>query len=109
MSLTSRRLDLQSTLESILGSRNVYFQPPASIHLSYPCFVYSFEGGNHANSDNVKYLKRYRFEVTLITKDPLPEEKMSEIEAIPYCRFNRSFVSDNLNHFAYTINLEERT
>ena len=108
MSLESRRLDLQSRLESILGSRNVYFQPPASIHMSYPCFVYSLEGINNRHSNNEVYLKNYRFEVTLITKNPLPEEKMDEIERLPYCRLNRTFVSDNLNHFAYTVIFEER-
>ena len=109
MSLESRRLDLQSRLESILGSRNVYFQPPASIQMSYPCFVYSLEEEGTMHSNNVAYLKRYKYAVTLITKNPLPAEKMAEIERIPYSRFNRAFVSDNLNHFVYTIILEERT
>ena len=35
------RLNLQTTLETILGSRNVYFQPPESVKLKYPAIVYS--------------------------------------------------------------------
>lgn len=109
MSLTSRRLDLQTRLESILGSRNVYFQPPASISLSYPCFVYSMDVENPRRADNTGYLKRYRFDVTLITKNPLPEAILDALNELPYCRQNRVFTADNLYHFAYTIILEERT
>jgi len=30
------RLELQNLLENILGSRNVYFQPPENLKLNYP-------------------------------------------------------------------------
>ena len=36
-----RRLQLHEELCSVLGSRNVYFQPPETIKLTYPCIIYS--------------------------------------------------------------------
>ena len=36
----SKRKDLQKLLEQTLGSRNVYFQPPATIKMQYPAIRY---------------------------------------------------------------------
>ena len=35
------RLSLQTMLEEILGSRNVYYNPPASVRMEYDAIVYS--------------------------------------------------------------------
>ena len=35
------RLELDEELVKILGSKNVYFQPPESLKLNYPAIVYS--------------------------------------------------------------------
>ena len=37
------RLELQSKLEELLGSRNVYYQPPESLKMKYPAIRYSKE------------------------------------------------------------------
>lgn len=108
MSRESRRLALQEKLEEILGSRHVYFQPPASISMQYPCFVYSFKDYYTLYSDNVKYLTQDRYSITLITKEAFPEQTIEAIEAMPYTKFDRYYVADNLHHFSYTIESFER-
>ena len=108
MSSESRRLALQETLEGILGNRNVYFQPPASISMNYPCIVYSFESCYTLYSNNDKYLLRDRYSITLITKEALPEQMMALIDEIPYTKFDRHYVADNLHHFSYTTESFER-
>lgn len=35
------RLDLQTFLEELLESKNVYFQPPESVKMKYPAIVYA--------------------------------------------------------------------
>lgn len=37
------RLNLQTFLEEILESRNVYFQPPESVKMKYPAIVYALD------------------------------------------------------------------
>lgn len=108
MSRESRRLELNDKLQQILGSTNVYFQPPASIQLSYPCIIYSFDDEYTLYAGNESYLDRDKYTLTLITKDPLPDELMSGIKAIPYTRFDRHYVADNLHHFTYTTESFER-
>lgn len=100
--MLEKRLELQSILEEILGSRNVYFQPPASFVMKYPCIVYERSDIKPTRADNFNYLKQNRYLVTAIDKDPdsaIPDRLMD----LPYCSFNRHFVSDNLNHDVFIL------
>lgn len=108
MSRESRRLKLQSQLETILGSRNVYFQPPASIHLKYPCIVYNHTRDSRFHADNIPYMEHDEYDLMLITKDPMPDDTLEKLSNIPYNRLNRRFVEDNLYHFSYGLILTER-
>lgn len=98
----NRRIMLHKKLEEVLGSKNVYFQPPASIRLSYPCIVYNLSTANDVHANNHIYRRLYRFTMTYITKDP-DDPKRDKLDDLQYCSFDRSFASDNLNHFVYTI------
>ena len=51
------RIDLQSKLEDILGSRNVYFQPPENLKIKYPAIIYSLNNINLRFADNMPYMK----------------------------------------------------
>ena len=50
-----QRLDLQTELEELLGSRNVYFQPPESLRMNYPCIRYTRSSGETTFADNKPY------------------------------------------------------
>ena len=96
------RIELQILLESILGSRNVYFQPSASLRLNYPAIVYSLSKIQAEHADDDKYLINRSYDLTLIDPDP-DSQFVDKILKQPYCSFDRSFKSDNLNHFTFTI------
>ena len=92
------RLSLHNKLLTVLGSTNVFFQPPASIVLKYPCIVYKLDAieGTHANG--TRYLGTKRYLVTIIDKNPdtlLPDK----ILELPYSTFEDHFAIDNLNHY----------
>lgn len=97
------RLDLHEQLCEILGSRNVYFQPPESFKLSYPCIVYSLSGILKLNANNRLYKSRDSYEVIVIDPDPDSVIYDRILDQFPMCRFDRSYVSDNLNHYALTL------
>lgn len=93
---------MQSEFEELLGSRNVYYQPPASIKMMYPAIRYSLKDFDVKQANNSSYLIKPCYEVILIDKDP--DSKFVElIMSIPYCSFDRSYKADNLNHFVFTI------
>ena len=95
--MAKSRLDLHEILVEILGSRNVYFQPPESFKLQYPCIVYERSNIYTDYADNINYIKKNQYSVMVIDKNPdsIIPNKLLEL---PYCQFNRHFVIDNLNH-----------
>ena len=97
------RLELHEELVGLLGSRNIYFQPPESIKLNYPCIVYSISGISKRNANNKMYNNAIEYEVIVIDKDPDSEIPMKILAHFPMCRFDRSYTSDNLNHSALTL------
>ena len=98
----ARRTALQSTFEDILGSKNVYYQPPESVKLTYPAIVYSKNTRNTTFADDVPYVTKRSYTVTLIYTDP-DSELPDKLSALPKCGFERNFVSDNLYHEVYVI------
>lgn len=96
------RLELQSDLESILGSRNVYFQPPESIMMNYPCIVYKLDAVQNIAADDIRYVVHPRYQLTLIDRDP-DSEYLDALSELPYCVFERYYAVDNLNHFVFSI------
>lgn len=96
------RLDLQSEFEAILGSRNVYFNPPTSIRMRYPAIRYSLGSINTRFANNRTYRTVPSYEVTLIDENP-DTEFLKPILQIPYCKFNRFYIADELNHWVFTI------
>ena len=96
------RLELQTQLEEILDSRNVYYQPPESIKLKYPCVIYELSDIDSVHADNKKYINNKLYQLTLIDEDP-DSGLLESILSLPKCRFDRSFSSDDLNHFVFSI------
>ena len=97
-----RRLDLHSTLVSLLGSPNVYFQPPATIQMKYPCIVYERVTDQSKFADNKLYLSKRQYTVTVI--DPNPDTDISDrIKGLPLCKLNTVYTVDNLNHYPHTL------
>lgn len=98
----SSRTNLQDLLENLLQSHNVYFQPPASVQLKYPAIVYSLNPLESVKADDQKYLIHRPYTLTYIHKNP-DDPMTDKIYALPKCRFDRRFASDNLYHDVYTI------
>lgn len=96
------RRELHSILKDILGSGNVYFQPPPSIKLEYPCIIYNVDDWNIQHADNGPYQHQKRYLVTVVDKNPdsdIPER----VAMLPSVRFSRSYASDHLNHTAFRL------
>lgn len=100
--MIARRLELQSLLESILGSRNVYFQPPNNVQMKYPAIVYSRNRIDNRDADNSVYLQNISYQVIVIDKNP-DSEIVSKISKLPLCRYDRHYNADNLNHDVFTL------
>lgn len=98
-----QRLELHDKLCDILGSKNVYFQPPESIKLNYPCIIYELGTDRTRAADDKKYLNFRQYSVTLIYKDPDCRLSDKILEVFNKCSFNRRFKTDNLYHSVFSL------
>jgi hypothetical protein len=96
------RQELQDLLKSLLGSENVYFQPPPADKIAYPCIIYNRERMDTDFADNKPYKHKKRYQVTVIDRDPdsVIHEKVA---ALPMCSYDRFYTADNLNHDVYNL------
>ena len=97
-----KRLDLHATFEELLGSDNVYFQPPASVRMEYPAIVYSRSNIVNERADDSVYRQLPAYEVTVIDRDP-DSDIVFKVAQLPYCSFDRHYIADNLNHDTFTL------
>jgi len=97
-----RRLELQALFETLLGTGNVYFQPPTEDEIQYPCIVYQLYKAKSEFADNAPYRITSSYQVTVIDADP-DSQIPAKIAALPMCLMNRFFVVNNLNHTVYNL------
>jgi hypothetical protein len=97
-----RRLKLQEILTNILGSNNVYFQPPATIKLSYPCIIYRRSDIEQKYADNRTYNSMVRYSLILIGRSP-ENDLVNKILELPDCSYDRFYTADGLNHDSFTL------
>ena len=91
------RLELQTELEKKLGTKNVYYQPPESIKMSYPAIVYTKSNISGKFANGSRYTKMTMYKIIVISKRP-DDPVIDKIMDMPYCSYDRHYVSDNLNH-----------
>ena len=96
------RLELQTILKDLLGSNNVYFQPPPSIKMVYPAIVYNRDQINIDHAGNKPYRHEKRYQITVIDANPDSEIPM-KVAGLPKCSFDRFFTADNLNHNVFNL------
>lgn len=91
------RLTLQSKLEELLGSRNVYYQSPENVKMNYPAIVYSKSNLKTTFANNGIYLTKTSYEIVVIDKRP-DNPVIEELTKLPYCRYTRHYIADGLHH-----------
>ena len=101
-SLEQRSQELQSTFEDLLESRNVYYNPPASVRMSYPAIVFTRSKIENMFANNYVYRQNHRYEVTVIDEDPDCKYAL-KVSRLPMCSHDRAFVSENLYHNVFTL------
>lgn len=98
----NRRLELHELLCKVLGSRQVYYQPPESVKMKYPAIVYSRYDIENSSADNIPYKQSHFYQITVVDSDP-DSEIVYKVSKLPMCTFDRHYTKDNLNHDVFTI------
>ena len=96
------RLELQTKLEELFESKNVYYQPPESLKIKYPAIIYSKSRIDKRSADDTSYITTNCYELTVIDKRP-DNEVINKLLKLPMCSHSSRFISDGLNHDVLTL------
>lgn len=104
------RHKLHAELKQLLGTSELtgdaarcYFQPPESIKMSYPCFVYDRARSDNIRADNLIYRRVHHYELTYLTHDPDDPMIDGLEDHFKMCRFSRHNRAKGLNHYHYDL------
>lgn len=100
--LDDHRKELEEMFAEVLGNDNVYFSPPESVRMNYECIVYERVSGLTHFADNKPYRVSERYIATIISKDP-DTKTPYKLASQEKCTFDRSYSSDGLYHFVFTV------
>lgn len=94
---------MHEELCEILGTRNVYFQPPKSVIMKYDAIRYKLSDKDLKKANDKLYQFTNQYEGVVITSDPdsdIPDKILLHFEM---CSFGRPYTAENLNHYPFTL------
>lgn len=97
------RLNLHEELCEILGTRNVYYNPPESVKMRYDAIRYELAGKDLRRANDKVYANTNQYDCVLITHNPDSGVPDVILGHFPMCSFGRPYVADNLYHFPFTL------
>lgn len=98
----ANRLDLHSKLKELLESDEVYYQAPESKKMEYPAIKYSKSSIKSTYANNTVYSMMDRYEIIVMSRTP-DHPVIKKLLSLPYCTYDRHYVSENLNHDVLTL------
>lgn len=96
------RLKLSDMLHNEVGIKNVYFQPPPSKKMEFPCIVYRKVRINTRFANNKPYWLCTGYEMTYITSDP-DSKVPDKLAQLPRCVFERDYDDGNQYYSVFRI------
>jgi hypothetical protein len=95
-----KRLQLHEILKTFVT--NVYYQPPSTLIMSYPCIRYCIQSGDTIFANNKPYIFRTGYTVIYIDKNP-DSDIPGKLAMLPMCSFDSRYTADNLNHTVFKL------
>lgn len=94
------RLQLHEKLKELTD--NVYFQPKDDTQMVYPAIVYKRDDARAIFADNILYMNRTRYQVTVIDRNP-DSDIPGKVALLPMCSFERHYAANGHNHDVYNL------
>ena len=98
------RREVHKRLQELTGyGKRVYYNPPETLKMQYPCIVYNLANLAARHADNMPYKRHDAYSVThmyLKTEEEAVSRKLAEQQGF---LDDRSFVIDNLHHDVFTL------
>lgn len=88
-------------LKEVTGIQNIYYRQP-STGMIYPCIKFNWKDIKRLYANNKVYLSMDIWEVIVIDEDADSDIPYKLLE-IPKCSMDRTYQSNGLNHFIFTL------
>lgn len=95
------RLELHEELCELLGSRNVYYDPPESVKMQYDAIRYTRKKIDNTFANNNVYKQDDCWEIIAIYRDA-DSDLPRKLSMRSMCIHDRHYVADNLHHDVFT-------
>jgi hypothetical protein len=96
------RIEFHNEMKQLLGSNNVYFQPPENVKIKYPAIIYSRTRIDTTFANNNGYKLDHAYQVVYVHSNP-DDPLIDQLALFPTARFQREYTSDNLYHTVFII------
>lgn len=103
----NNRLTLHQKLVDILGSGNVYYNPPESQKMNFPCIVYNLSYIEQVHADNKKYIDYTTYKITVVSKTP-DHPAIRGVLDLPMTKFSANFTKNGFYHTVMTLIQKEK-
>lgn len=97
MSPEERRLELHQKLAALLGSANVYHQPPENLALRFPAIIYERVDYDVEYADNIPYHATRKWQISVVSQEP-SNPVVDSLMEWPTADFKTSYVVDRMRH-----------
>lgn len=98
------RLELSDELHKLLGSKNVYFQPPESLKMKYPAFIYDYGKPVIDRADNTVYNVTNQYSLMYVSPKLDMDFVISVVKHFRMCSLDRApYAVDGLYHAVFTL------
>lgn len=96
------RVELHEELKKLLGSSNVYYQPPESVKMEYPAIRYKKSDIDTTHANNQPYTHKKKYEIVVIDRKP-DNPVIDKILKMPTASWSQGYAAENLNHDVITL------
>lgn len=100
--MATGRINLQSELVALLGSSNVYYDPPESVKMKYPAIRYAKTTPDSTFANNAVYSIFDCYNVVIISPKA-DDPAIDKLTRLPMCRPGRPYKADGLYHNPFTL------
>lgn len=100
--MDQRREKLDKILRGVIGNGNVYFQPPPSHKMQYPCIRYSYSGQVNGPADDHNYIRTPEWKIVYIDRSPTLGT-VEKLLNLPSSSVVATYQADGLNHTVITL------
>lgn len=101
------RLTLHQELIDLLGSPDVYYNPPETIKMNFPCIVYSLDYYDQIHANNKKYIDWTTYKVIVVSKKP-DHPAIRKLLDKEMTRFSTQYTRDGYYHDVIILKQKEK-